>query len=97
LLGRFAEELKSTRSITMGEFSIWHILLLLFVILIFFGPSRLPGLGNSLGKAIRGFKEGIKGLDSEINERDAQASRDQLPGDQQKTTEPDKTKNSSNT
>jgi TatA/E family protein of Tat protein translocase len=80
----------------MGEFSIWHILLLLFVILIFFGPSRLPGLGNSLGKAIRGFKEGIKGLDSEINERDAQASRDQLPGDQKKTTEPDKTKNSSN-
>ena len=80
----------------MGEFSIWHLLLLLFVILVFFGPSRLPGLGNSLGKAIRGFKEGIKGLDSEINERDAQASRDQLPGNQQKTTETDKTKNSSN-
>lgn len=47
----------------MGEFSIWHLLILLVVVLIFFGPSRLPGLGNSLGKAIRGFKEGIKNIE----------------------------------
>lgn len=45
----------------MGAFSFWHLLLVLIVVLIFFGPGRLPGLGNSLGKAIRGFKEGIDG------------------------------------
>ncbi len=47
----------------MGEFSISHILILGVIALIFFGPSRLPALGQSLGKAIRGFKDGL----SEIN------------------------------
>jgi sec-independent protein translocase protein TatA len=44
----------------MGEFGIWHITLVLGIVLLFFGPGRLPGLGNALGKAIRGFKNGIK-------------------------------------
>jgi TatA/E family protein of Tat protein translocase len=43
--------------------SITHILLLALIVLIFFGPSRLPSLGRSLGEAIRGFKKGIEGLD----------------------------------
>jgi sec-independent protein translocase protein TatA len=38
-----------------------EILVLLGVILLFFGPKRLPGLGNALGSAIRGFKRGISG------------------------------------
>ncbi len=41
--------------------SFWHILLLTIIILVFFGPSRLPGLGKSLGESIRGFKEGLDG------------------------------------
>lgn len=45
----------------MGSFSIWHFIILLVIVLIFFGPNRLPGLGQSLGKAIRGFKEGLNG------------------------------------
>lgn len=47
----------------MGEFSITHLLLVAVIILIFFGPSRLPQLGQSLGKAIRGFKQGISEID----------------------------------
>lgn len=43
----------------MGEFSIAHWLIILAILLIFFGPSKLPGLGSSLGKAIRGFKAGL--------------------------------------
>jgi len=53
----------------MGEFSLTHILLVLIICLIFFGPSRLPALGQSLGKAIRGFKEGMDG-----NEKDTSKS-----------------------
>lgn len=33
--------------------------LILVFVLILFGPKRLPGLGKSLGEAIRGFKRGI--------------------------------------
>ena len=39
----------------------WHLLVLLGVILLFFGPSRLPGLGKSLGESMRNFKKGLKG------------------------------------
>lgn len=44
-----------------------EIVLIVFVVLIFFGPSRLPGLGKSIGSAIRSFKSGISG--SEENKK----------------------------
>ena len=47
----------------MGEFSITHWLIILAILLLFFGPSKLPGLGASLGKAIRGFKSGLNEVD----------------------------------
>ena len=47
----------------MGEFSLSHWLIVLVILLLFFGPSKLPGLGASLGKAIRGFKEGLNEAD----------------------------------
>ena len=72
----------------MGEFSLWHILILLFIVLLLFGPSRLPNLGNSMGKAIRGFKEGLKGLeeDQTPEERTAQKAPEALPPVEKKTT-----------
>lgn len=36
-----------------------EMLLIAGIALLFFGPSRLPGLGKSVGQAIRGFKKGI--------------------------------------
>jgi sec-independent protein translocase protein TatA len=50
----------------VGEFSITHILLLGIIALIFFGPSRLPALGQSLGKAIKGFKQGLNEIDADV-------------------------------
>lgn len=39
--------------------SFWQLALVLFILLLVFGPSRIEGLGTSLGKAIRGFKKGL--------------------------------------
>jgi sec-independent protein translocase protein TatA len=36
-----------------------EILVILALALLFFGPSKLPQLGASLGQAIRGFKKGL--------------------------------------
>ena len=44
----------------MGEFSLTHWLIVLIVVLLVFGPSRLPELGKSLGEGIRSFKKAIK-------------------------------------
>ena len=51
-----------------------ELLVILGVVLLFFGPKRLPGLGNALGSAIRGFKRGISG-----SEEPDEASHDKLP------------------
>jgi sec-independent protein translocase protein TatA len=44
----------------MGSFSIWHWLVVLLVIILVFGTSKLKNMGKDLGSAIKGFKEGIK-------------------------------------
>ena len=76
--------------------SFWHVLLVLAVVLIFFGPSRLPGLGSSLGKAIRGFKKGLNDLDldeEDEDEREATPAREALPPGKKKTAAKKKSKN----
>lgn len=40
-----------------------ELVVVLGVVLLFFGPTRLPGLGKALGSAIRGFKKGMSGQD----------------------------------
>jgi sec-independent protein translocase protein TatA len=37
-----------------------ELLLLLFLVLLFFGAGKLPALGTGLGKAIRGFREQVR-------------------------------------
>lgn len=47
---------------------IWEVLLLLLVLLLVFGPKRLPEMGRSLGRGMREFKESITGEDVEQEE-----------------------------
>lgn len=42
-----------------GAFQPSHLLLVLVVVLIIFGPGKLKGLGKSLGESIRDFKTEI--------------------------------------
>ncbi len=44
-----------------GLVSPGHLIVLLVVALIVFGPKRLPELGRSLGAGMRGFKDAISG------------------------------------
>jgi sec-independent protein translocase protein TatA len=45
----------------MGEFSIFHWLVVLAIILIFFGGRRIPEVMKGLGEGIRSFKDGMSG------------------------------------
>ena len=42
--------------------------MILAIVLVVFGPSRLPGLGESVGKAIRGFKDSSKENDKGVDQ-----------------------------
>ncbi len=44
----------------MGSLSIWHWLILLVVVMLVFGTKKLGNIGSDLGKAVKGFKDGIK-------------------------------------
>jgi sec-independent protein translocase protein TatA len=44
----------------MGSFSIWHWLIVLVVVVLIFGTKKLGNIGADLGKAVRGFKDGLK-------------------------------------
>jgi sec-independent protein translocase protein TatA len=44
-----------------GFIGVPELLILLLVVLIFFGPKRLPEMGRSLGKGLREFKESVTG------------------------------------
>jgi len=57
----------------MGSFSLLHWIIVLAVILLLFGPKRLPDLAKGIGEAIREFKKAVNSPDPPK----------QLTGDQQ--------------
>ncbi len=44
-----------------GLFQPTHLLVILVICLLVFGPKKLPELGKGLGEGIRGFRDGMKG------------------------------------
>jgi sec-independent protein translocase protein TatA len=44
-----------------GLFQPSHLIFILIIVLILFGPGKLPELGKGLGKGIREFKDALKG------------------------------------
>ena len=45
----------------MGGLSIWHWVIVLLVVVLVFGTKKLGNMGGDIGKAVKGFKDGIKG------------------------------------
>jgi len=45
----------------MGSISIWHWLIVLVIVMLVFGTKKLGNIGQDLGKAVKGFKDGVKG------------------------------------
>ncbi len=45
----------------MGSFSIWHWLIVLVIVMLVFGTKKLSNMGSDIGKAVKGFKDGVRG------------------------------------
>ncbi|MFP5519007.1 MAG: twin-arginine translocase TatA/TatE family subunit [Bdellovibrionia bacterium] len=52
----------------MGGFSLAHWLIVLIILLLLFGPNKLPQLGRMIGKSIRSFKQGYSEI--EVHSKD---------------------------
>ena len=44
----------------MGSFSIWHWLIVLLIVVMIFGTKKLKNIGEDLGGAVKGFKDGMR-------------------------------------
>jgi sec-independent protein translocase protein TatA len=52
----------------MGSFSIWHWLIVLVIVMLVFGTKKLRNIGQDLGGAVKGFKDGMKTSEEPIDQ-----------------------------
>ena len=57
-----------------------EVLVVLALALLFFGPSKLPQLGSSLGQALKSFKKGLNSLQEDV-EVSGEEERKSLPAE----------------
>ena len=50
----------------MGSFSVWHWLIVLVIVMLVFGTKKIGNMGSDLGKAVKGFKDGVKGEEDRV-------------------------------
>lgn len=67
----------------MGSMSIWHWLIVLVVVMLVFGTKKLGNIGSDLGKAVKGFKDGVRGDEDQPGQPAAPTA--QVTADQSKT------------
>ncbi len=66
----------------MGSFSVWHWVIVLVIVMLVFGTKKISNMGSDLGKAVKGFKDGVKGEDDKAEaERTGAEQRAQQLGD----------------
>jgi sec-independent protein translocase protein TatA len=58
-----------------GLFQPMHLLIILVIVLVIFGPGKLPELGSGLGKSIREFKKAMTDPDKLIENKPMESSK----------------------
>ena len=53
-----------------GLFQPMHLVVILFIALLVFGPRKLPELGKGLGEGIRGFKDSMRNREEDSTKTD---------------------------
>lgn len=53
-----------------GTIGAGEIILVAFMVLLLFGGKKIPELMKGLGKGVKSFKDGVKGIEDEINPGD---------------------------
>ena len=51
-----------------GSLGVWEIILIVLIVLLFFGGKKIPELMRGLGKGVKSFKQGLNEVEGEIKE-----------------------------
>jgi len=62
----------------MGSFSIWHWLIVLAIVAMVFGTSKLRTIGSDLGGAVKNFKDAVKDGEADAHREAANPPVNQL-------------------
>ncbi|QPZ39907.1 Sec-independent protein translocase subunit TatA [Paramicrobacterium chengjingii] len=68
----------------LGNLNGWHLVIILFLVLLLFGAPKLPGLARSVGQSMKIFKSEIKNKDDE----DTTQTNDSRPSTEKTTPTP---------
>ena len=52
----------------LGGIGVPELLIILVVVLLIFGPKNLPKLGSAIGRTVKGVREGLDGVNAELQE-----------------------------
>jgi len=63
-----------------------ELIIVLVIVLLIFGPKRLPGMGKALGSGMREFKESITGKDKDGDDDDERPTITAADGEASSTT-----------
>jgi sec-independent protein translocase protein TatA len=51
----------------IGPLGIWELLIILVVVLLIFGPRRLPEMAKGIGQSVREFRKGLRDMRNDID------------------------------
>ncbi|MBC8591000.1 twin-arginine translocase TatA/TatE family subunit [Wansuia hejianensis] len=54
----------------LHKIGLWELILILVIVLVIFGPSKLPAIGKSMGAAIREFRACVNKKDNDSIEKE---------------------------
>jgi sec-independent protein translocase protein TatA len=64
----------------IGPFGVWEILIILVVVLLIFGPRRLPEMAKGLGQSVRAFRKELRDMKADLDgDDDRPASKPAQP------------------
>lgn len=70
----------------IGPFGVWEILIILVVVLLIFGPRRLPEMAKGLGQSVRAFRKELRDMRSDLDGDDEPRSNTKKPSQASSTS-----------
>ena len=64
-----------TKLLFLGSVGMQEILVIALIVLLFFGGKKIPELMKGIGKGVRSFKEGVKGIEDDLKLDDSDSNK----------------------
>ena len=59
----------------LGSFGAGELIIIALIVLLLFGGKKIPELMKGIGKGVKSFKEGVKGIEDEITADDSKETK----------------------